>query len=160
MDFRYPRIHFAIIFLVLSTILAGSMLLLSRPGIDPFWLYSFGALLFLLVCAYALSPMATRHSVSDASITLCQGIHFKADIPFAEIQSVSRLEARVMTFGMVPLGSRGRIVLAGGNRNTVSIKLKRKRRFGQLLWRSSDEIIIDLVEPDRFVKLANERLNR
>jgi hypothetical protein len=85
---------------------------------------------------------------------------FRTLIPFAEIESVAPYRARLWAFGLFPAGARGRIVLASGNRNLVEIKLNRKIRFNYLLWRSSAEIIIDLVKPDEFVKMANEGLMR
>lgn len=158
MDFPYPRLQFGIRFCVMTCLLAAMLYLLAIPDTDRAWLAFFGIVFFLAIALTTLTPMTTGHEVSDGGIVLRQGLLFRESIPFRDIRSVQRLETRLWAWGLFPAGSWSRIILASGNRNLVEIKLKEKRRFGMLLWRSSGEIIIDLVNPDEFVKLANEKL--
>ncbi len=154
MDFPYPRLQYGIRFCLMMCLLAGILFLLSIPDIDMMWLALFGIVFFAAVALTTLSPMTTVHTVGREGIILKQGLLFALSIPFAEIESVGRLETRLWAFGLIPTGARGRIVLASGIRNLVEIRLRQRKRFGMLLWRSSKEIVIDLNDPDGFVKAA------
>jgi hypothetical protein len=160
MNFPYPRLHFGIRALMFFGILAIVLFLLAVPDANPAWLWAFGAVGFLAIFLVSVTPMFTHHRVTDSAINLRQGLLFSATFRFGEIEAVERLETGIRAFGMLPLGARGRIILANGNRNLVSIKLKARRRFPMLLWKSGREIIIDLVRPDEFVKAAKEKLQR
>jgi hypothetical protein len=102
--------------------------------------------------------MMTRHEITGEGIILRQGLLFTAVFPFEKIESVELSNTRLWAFGLFQAGARDRIVLASGNTNLVEIKLREKRRFSLLLWRSSKEIIIDVEKPGEFVRLANEKL--
>ena len=159
MKFRYPRVQFLIRFLALSAILAALLFLLMQPGASMLWLLCFCAVFIAAIAAVAVTPMFTCHEISPDGIVLRQGILFSAMFPFSEILDVQRHQAPLWSFGFVPRGVKGRIVLANANRNLVSIKLKERRRFGMLLMRSADEIIIDLEKPDEFVRMASDKSN-
>jgi hypothetical protein len=158
MDFPYPRLQFGIRFCIMMCLLAAMLFLLARPDIDRTWLAFFGIVFFIATVLTTLTPMATGHEAGDGAIVLRQGLLFRESIPYGDIQSVQRLETRLWAWGLFPAGAWNRIVLASGSRNLVEIKLKEKRRFGMLLWRSSKEIIIDLDRPDDFVKMVTEKL--
>jgi hypothetical protein len=160
MDFPYPRLHFAIRFFLLIGILVPLLLVMNAPEIDTLWLAGFGMIFFIAISILTLTPMMTPHEITGDAIILKQGLLFTATFPFGEIESVEQSQTRLWAFGLFQAGGRGRIVLASGNRNLVEIKLKEKRRFGLLLWRSSKEIILDVNKPEDFVKLANEMLAR
>lgn len=160
MDFPYPRLQYGIRFCLMMGLLAAILYLLSIPDIELMWLALFGLVFFAAIALTTLSPMATVHTVGREELILRQGLLFTLSIQFAEIESVGRLEARLWAFGVIPTGARGRIVLASGIRNLVEIKLRQRKRFGMLLWRSSKEIVIDLNEPEHFLKIVNERLLR
>lgn len=159
MKFTYPRLHFAIRFFVLLGLLVCILLLMTIPDMNWAWLVIFSAVFFTAITIVTFSPMLTVHEINETEIILRQGLLFTATFTFSAIESIESIQTRLWAFGLFPAGARGRIVLASGNRNLVSVKLKNRKRFGLLLWRSSKEIIIDLERPDEFVKLANEKLN-
>lgn len=159
MKFPYPRLHFGIRFFLLLGMLISLLFVLGIPGTDSIWLAIFCILSFIAISLVTLTPMMTRHEITEESIILRQGLLFKAAFPFEIIESVELSQARLWVLGLFPAGARGRIVLANGNQNLVSIKLKTRRRFEMLLMQSASEIIIDLERPDDFVKLANEKLH-
>ena len=160
MKFSYPRLQFAIRFMVMSAFLVSMIFLLAIPDINAIWLAGFGLILLAAVAIVTLSPMITAHEITADGIILRQGILFKAKFLFSEIESVERYDARLWAFGLLSLSGRNRIVLASANRNLVMIKLREKRRFALLHWRSSREIIIDLDKPDDLINMANDKLIR
>jgi hypothetical protein len=160
MEFPYPRTQFGIRFLAQSTFLAIILYLLAAPSVDSFWPVAFLATCFLAIVLVSVTPLFTHHEIADDGIRLRQGILFSIHIPFGDIEGVDEVHTKMWAFGLLPVGALGRIVLANGNRNLVSIKLKDRRRFPTLLWKSGREIIIDLVNPGGFVRLANEKLQR
>jgi hypothetical protein len=151
-------VHFGIRFFLLLGILASLLFILGIPDINRIWLAVFGIIFFMAISLVTLSPMMTQHEITGEGIVLRQGLLFWAEFSFGEIEAVELSQARLWALGFFPAGARGRIVLANGNRNLVSIKLKARRRFGMLLLQSASEIIIDLEKPDDFVKHSNEKL--
>lgn len=157
MVFRYPKLQFIVRFFLLLMMLVGISLLLLIPDTDMAWPAFFIAVFFVATTVTTLSPIFTAHELRAEGMILRHGILFKATFAFSDIQAVERFTTRLWAFGVMPSGARGRIVLASTNSGLVSIKLKERRRFGMLLLRSSDEIIIDLEKPDEFVKMVNEK---
>jgi hypothetical protein len=98
-----------------------------------------------------ISPMFTGHEITDHGIVLRNGILFSGSFGFDQIISVQRSQ---------PAWRFGRIVLSSGTTGLVSIKLRTRIRFSSILFRNSDEIIIDLVRPDEFVRMANQKLSQ
>jgi membrane protein YdbS with pleckstrin-like domain len=158
MKFPYSRFQFGIRFFLLIGILAPLLLVMRGPDIESIWLAVFGIIFFLAISLVTLTPIMTHHEITGEAIILRQGLLFKAVFPFEKIESVESSQTRLWAFGLFQAGGRGRIVLASGNRNIVEIKLKEKRRFGLLLWRSSKEIIIDVNKPEDFVRLAKDKM--
>ena len=160
MKFSYPKLQFGIRFLLLVGILAPLLLVMRVPEIDNVWLGVFGIIFFIAISLVTLTPMLTRHEITDEGIILRQGLLFKSAFRFKEIETMELFQPRSWAFSLFQADAKGKIVLASGNRNLVKIKLRNKRRFGLLLWRSSKEIIFDVNKPEDFVKLANEMLAR
>jgi hypothetical protein len=158
--FNYPKAQFIIRFLAIGTMLSIVVAVLWVPETDRFWPAAFLALGISASFLVALGPALTAHEVGDAGVILRQGPVLRLSLDFCNIESVEPVAMRLWAFWLFPAGAtRGRLVLASGSRNLVSIKLRKKMRFPQLLWRTSDEIIIDLVEPDAFVREVRARLD-
>lgn len=154
MKFPYSKFHFIVRFAALDTMLLVLLMVLSTPDVDMALLWGFGGLALALVALALLSPLLTHHEITETEIILRQGIWFRATIPFSEVALVEPVEIPVFSNA----GIKGRIILTGTRRKLVSIKLKNRMRFSQLLWRSSDEIIIDITDPEGFVKAATRKL--
>lgn len=121
------------------------------------WLIGFSIIFFMAILITTITPIFTKHEIDANGILLKQGMIFKASFPFSHIETVEIYGIKPNIFGLI--STRSRIILASGNKGLVKIKLNHKRRFGWLLLRQTDEIIIDLEKPEDFVKLANEHLN-
>ncbi len=121
------------------------------------WLMGFSLTFFMAILITTVTPMFTHHKIDANGILLKQGMIFKASFPFSNVEVVEICGMKFSIFNLVSI--RNKIVLASGIKGLVRIKLNHKRRFGMLLLRRADEIIIDLEKPDEFVKLANEHLN-
>ncbi len=159
MRFPYPRMHFAIRFLTLTAIIAVIAFLVPVPdGVAGGYLLAFWAMCFIGIMIMTVTPLLTAHEMDEIGIHLRNGLVFTISIRFEDVASVEEVGTKPWTFGFVPAG--GKVILANGNRNLVSIKLKSRRRFRSLLGRSFNEIVIDLVSPDEFVKMANLYLKR
>ncbi len=156
MNFRYPRFTYIIRTAGLLAILACILFLMEMGEINMNWLLGFSLIFFMTVLITTITPIFTRHEIDTDGIILKQGVGFKVSFPFSHIEAVEIYGIRPGIFGLV--SSRSRILLASGNKGLVRIKLNHKRRFGMLLLRRADEIIIDLEKPEEFVKLANEQL--
>lgn len=157
MKFRYPRFMFAIRAIALLTVLACLIYLMNNAELQSTWLFGFVLIFVLAIIITLITPMFTQHEINTDGILLKQGLVFKASFQFLHIETVEIYSIKPGIFGLTP--ARNRIVLASGNKGLVKIKFDHKRRFGMLLLRQADEIIIDLEKPEEFVKLASEKLN-
>jgi hypothetical protein len=152
MKFAYPRLHYIIRTVFLFALLASLMVFtLAYSDIGLLW----PALIFILFLIFILitnvSPLFTTHELTENGVTLRNGVLFGRTFRFEQIARIERTR---------PSFRFGRIKLASGNAGLVTIKLKSRTRFNTFLFRTSDEILIDLVRPDEFVRLANQRLSQ
>ena len=131
---------------------------MEMAEINLAWLLGFALVFFMAVLITTVTPMFTQHKIDGSGILLRQGTIFKASFPFSHVEIVEIYSMKFNIFTLV--STRNKIILAGGVKGLVRIKLNHKRRFGMLLLRQADEIIIDLEEPEEFVKLANEKLSK
>jgi len=157
--FPYPRRQFlirAINLLVMLVVFFIFTLTLSDLG----WLWpSLFFIIFLItIIITTITPLLTAHEVGPEGLILRQGLLFKACFAYAELEGVEKQEESMWALGMPVSRSRGRITIASGNRGLVLIKLKQSKRFHSLLYRSGNELVIDLVSPERFIEEVNERL--
>jgi hypothetical protein len=157
--FAYPRLQFAVKSLALLTFL-GLLLLLLNVLSDADWQWSalFAALFLAGILVVGISPMMTAHEVTGEGIRLRQGLVLSRFIAFEDIAELKRVSRSLLRLGL-PLANRRQIVLAGGPRGLVLIVLKRRQRFGSLLFRSSHEILIDLIRPDEFLEAVSRALD-
>ena len=171
MRFAYPKMHFLIRFAAMTAILVLAVYIFlhssasatETPGHASVYSAKIvGAAIIGLVAisAMTLAPLFTSHEMDDIGIHLRNGIEFSISIRFDEIEAVETLETGSWTFGLLPGFRSGRVVLANGSRNLVSIKLKQRKRFRSFLGRSFGEIVVDLMDPDGFVKAANDGILR
>lgn len=154
MEFRYPRQMFAIRAMALLAILACILFIMVIADTNTGWLLGFSAIYMMAALITTITPMFTRHELDSDGIRLRHGLVFNTSFSFGHIETVESFARGAGLLGPAP--RRGRIVLASGNKRLVRIKLNHSRRFGMLLLRQADEIIIDLEKPDEFVKLANQ----
>lgn len=148
MKFAYPRLHFIIRTAFLFALLACMMIFtIAFSDIGMFWPVLICILFFIFILITNVSPIFTAHELTENGITLRNGILFSRSFNFNEIMKIERTR---------PSLKFGKIKLASGTAGLVSIKLKSKTRFNSFLFRTSDEIIIDLVRPDEFVRMANQ----
>ena len=157
MNFRYPLFTYIVRTAGLLAILACILFLMEMAEINIYWLIGFSLIFFAAIFITTITPIFTKHEINANGILLKQGIFFKASFPFLHIEAVETYGMKPSILGLV--STRSKIVLASGNKGLVKIKLNHRRRFGWLLLRQADEIIIDLEEPEDFVKMANEHLN-
>ena len=157
MNFHYPRFTYIVRTAGLLAILACIIFLMGMAEINIYWLLGFALIFFIAILITTITPIFTQHEINANGILLKQGMIFKASFTLLHIEAVEIYSLKLSVLDMVSF--RKRIVLASGTKGLVRIKLNHKRRFGMLLLRRADEIIIDLEKPEEFVKLANEHLN-
>lgn len=157
MKFRYPRLMFAIKAVVFLAILACILYFMGLAEVSLAWLMGFSFVFCLTVFIAHITPMLTQHEINSKGITLRQGMIFNDGFAFGHIKNVEIHASGGGFFG--PVSKRNNIILASGNKGLVTVRLNHKKRFGMLLLRRADEIIIDLEKPEEFVRLANEHLN-
>ena len=137
-------------------ILACILYLMGLAEVSMAWLMGFSIVFIITIFIAYITPMLTQHEINREGITIRQGAIFNSIFTFHQIDSVEVHMSKVGFFGLV--SKRNRIVLASGINGLVMIKLNHRKRFGMLLLRKADEIIIDLEKSEEFVKLANENL--
>ena len=152
MKFAYPRLHYVIRSCFLFALLASmAAFTIAFSDISLFWPLVLIFIFAIFILLTNVSPLFTGHEINADGIILRNGMLFRARIPLGQIEKIERSR---------PRWKFKKIVLASGSSGLVLIKLKSEIRFKALLFRSSDEIIIDLVRPDEFVRLANEKLSQ
>ena len=149
---------FAIKAVVFLAILACILYLMGLAEVSLAWIMGFSFVFCLTVFIAHITPMLTQHEINSNGIILRHGMIFNDSFAFSHIKSV---EVHVSSGGFFgPASKRDNIVLASGSRGLVTVLLNHKKRFGMLLLRRANEIIIDLERPDEFVKLANEYIQK
>ena len=157
MKYHYPRLMFAIKAMAFLAILACIIYLMGLAEVSLAWQMGFSIIFVITIFIAFITPMLTRHEINNDGITIRQGAIFNTCFHFHLVDKVELQSSSTGLFGQV--SGRGKIVLATGNKNMVRIKLNHKKRFGMMLMRKADEIIIDLEKPEEFVNLANEHLD-
>lgn len=152
--------QFLIRTLTLSALLVCILLFTLTFSDALLWLSLFIFIFLLMIILTNLSPLFTSHEIDDRGIRLRQGILFSTRIPYSEIEKIERRTDPLWRLGLIRSRMRYRIVLASGNGGLVIIRLKTRRRFRSLLFKTGDEIIIDLNRPDEFVRTVKGRLSK
>ena len=156
MKFSYPKLMFTIRAIAFLAILACILFIMGMGDINNTWILGFAGIFIMAILIAHVSPIFTQHEVSKEGIRLRHGILFNEIFPYSHIETVEIHASKTGFLG--PISRRHRIVLASGKNRLVRIKLNHKKRFGMLLLRKGDEIIIDLEKPEKFVKFAKEFL--
>ena len=99
----------------------------------------------------------TSHELGTSGILLRQGILFKIELGWDEISSVNRQEDKG-PFGITASLGKPVIPLTTQKQNLIQIKLNQSTRFSSVLWKKSEEILIDVNDPDGFVSRAEKYL--
>ena len=154
MKFSYPKLMFIIRAIALLAILACILFIMSMGDISNTWMLGFAGIFIMAILIAHISPIFTQHEVSNEGIRLRHGILFNDIFPYNHIETVEIYAFHTSFLG--PLSKRHRIVLATGRNGLIRIKLNHKKRFGMLLLKKGDVIIIDLEKPYDFMKQVNE----
>lgn len=157
-EFGYPKRQFAIRALALYCMLAAALVFIALSKVSLFWIIILFFIFFIFIFITNVSPLFTGHELAADSIMLRQGFVFSARLPFSNVEKVELHPEPLWTFVIQRRKVKGRIIMAGGNAGLVVIKLKKGRRFGALLFRFGSELVIDLKQPEEFVKLVNEKM--
>jgi hypothetical protein len=158
LKFSYPKRQFAIRALTLYCMLAAALAFTALSRVSLFWIIILFFIFFVFIFITNVSPLFTSHELAADSLMLRQGFAFSARFPFSNVEKVELHPEPLWTFMIQRRRVKGRIILAGGNAGLVAIRLKSGRRFGALLFRFGSELVIDLKQPEEFVKLVNEKL--
>ncbi len=154
MRFRYPVSMFIIRSLALFIFLGIVDWLMVSMELSGDWILGFSLVFGLAIFITMLTPVFTSHEINSQGIILRQGLLFRLSFPFSSVESVESFRSPGFLFGLV--SRRDRIMLASTTRGLVRIKLNHRKRFGMLLLRRAEAFIIDLREPERFIKMARE----
>ena len=157
-NYSHYLFHFRTIYI--SVFFVSMFVLLAMMTVDMTMYFIIFAILFILnVILFGISPLMTSHELGPPGIVLRQGILFKIELKWDEISSVERQEDRGLGYGIMTIGRRSLIPLTTQKHNLILIKLNQPIRFSSVLWKKADEIMIDVNEPDIFVKRTAEHLD-
>ncbi len=156
--FDYEHLLFFIRSIYISVFFVSIILIIASTSFDALHIGLFILLFLIYLIVFGISPAMTGHGISDEHLILRQGILFKVEITWKDVQSVERADALSLGYGVTPSFRKPIISMATSKNNAVKIKLKKPRRFMSVLGKLADEIMIDLNEPDRFIEKAMEHI--
>ena len=157
--FNYSHFLFHFRTIYISVFFVSIFIILAMMTIDMTIYFIIFAILFILnVFLFGISPLMTSHELGPSGVVLRQGILFKIELGWDEISSVERLEDRGLGLGLTSIARRSLIPLTTQKHNLVLIKLNQPMRFSSVLWKKADEIMIDVNDPDIFIKRTEEYL--
>lgn len=154
-DYNKKMFYFIIMLLFLSLILLLFVMIVIVP-VDIMWIAIITILFISILLVFGVSPLLTKHEIAEDKIILKQGLYFKAVVPIDNIKDVepTKINARIgIKFSLTKL-----ILYVTTSRiGLISMKLKKQMRFGYAWWKKTDEIILNVDNPEEFIRLVEER---
>jgi len=155
--FSYGRTFFyvrALGFLAVFTLALG---ILAFQTVTPSGWVGLVAFLFVAyLIVVGLSPLLTKHSVLRSRIILRQGWYFRCIVPFEDVESFGPWDGEPK-YGLRISLARRTLYAVGSTHNLVFLRLRRPRRFSQVLFLEAKEIVFDVNDRDRFLAALQER---
>ncbi len=157
--FNYNKFLFHFRTIYISVFFVSMFVILAMMVVDMmFYIIMFAILFILSVFLFGISPLMTSHGLGPSGIVLRQGVLFKIELGWDEIRSVERVEDKKLGLGLTASLGKPVIPLTTLKQNLILIKLKQPIRFSSVLWKKAGEIMMDVNDPDIFVKRAREHL--
>lgn len=155
--FAYGRSYFymrAVLLLTLFSFVLGFLAIqTTTPGE---WLGLVGGVFLVYLVFFGLSPLLTKHELLRSRIILRQGWYFRAVVPFEDVKEIVPWDGEPK-FGLRITLPRRTLFVVGSATRLVSIRLREPRRFPQVLFLKSREIVLDVDDRDRFLGAVGER---
>lgn len=130
------------------------------PPLPPAYLMGLAALLVASFLVFGVSPALTQHWMTRSRVILRQGWYLRVVVPFADLESLRVAEDSLgyrMPLGIHrPLG-RPSLFVTGGRTGLLVARLRRARRFWQVLGLPAMEIVFDVEHPHEFLRAFEER---
>ena len=153
----YARVFFyqrTVGFLAVFTFVV--LILALQASTPAAWLAGVAGVLFAYLFVVGLSPMLTKHTLTRSRIILRQGWYFRCIIPFSDAEAIGPFDGEPK-YGLRLSPSRGLLFVVGGRNNLVSVRLKKPRRFPQVLFLTASEIVFDVDDREAFLAAVTER---
>ncbi len=156
--FRYSKTRF----ISRSTVILLAMIFLivflrSMPSDALPWLIALLALLAVFLFVYGITPMLTSHWVTRSRVILRQGLYFKCIIPMREILKAEPYDAD-MRIGLALSWRSSILFVTSSKYELIEIRLRRPRRFWQVLGFAAERIVFNVEKRDEMLSLLHERM--
>ncbi len=156
--FGYAKAHFYTRAVLYGVLVAMSAALFRNPTEDMFpWYVSLVILLFALLLVFGISPLFTSHRLTRSRLMLRQGLFFRSVVPLMDIESAKVYDGEVRIGLALSLRS-SILFVTSSKHNLVEIRLKRPKRFPQLLGFSANRIVLNVDKRDELLAALSERL--
>jgi hypothetical protein len=155
-DYDKKMFYFTTILLFLSLILTLFVMLVIVP-VDITWISIITILFISILLVFGISPLLTKHQIAEDKIILKQGLYFKAVVPLGNIRDVKSTDINAK-IGIKFSLTKPILYVTTSKINLISIKLKKRKRFGYAWWKRADEIIFNVDDPKGFIKLVEEKM--
>jgi membrane protein YdbS with pleckstrin-like domain len=110
-----------------------------------------GVILTMTVLVIGVSPLLTKHEVSDGNIIIRQGWHSKLVIPLDQVKRLQRLDRIEAKEGVLLDAFNRTLVMTDSKANGIRLEMKDAVRVPAAFWKKVDVVIFDVTDPDRFV---------
>ena len=151
-DYDKKMFYFTTILLFLSLILTLFVMLVIVP-VDIMWIVIIAVLFIFILLVFGISPLITKHQIVEGKIILRQGLYFKAVVPLENVKCIGFTDINAK-IGIKFSLTKPILYITTSKIGLISIKLKGQRRFGYAWWKRADEIIFNVDDPKRFIKLV------
>ena len=154
-DYDKKMFYFTTILLFSSLILTLFVMLVIVP-VDITWISIITILFISILLVFGISPLLTKHQIAEDKIILRQGLYFKAVVPIKNVKDIGFTDINAK-IGIKFSLTKPILYVTTSKIGLISIKLKGQRRFGYAWWKSADEIIFNVDNPKRFIRLVEEK---
>ena len=158
LDFSYSRSSFLLTTGLL--VLAGGLItaIFASMRTDILSMGAVVALCGVVVYSYGLSPMLTRHTLTEDELVLRQGVLFKTAIPLASIKAVERWEKGPRKTGVYLVTRRRELFVTSRRSNLIVLQLREPRRIGMAFGRMAETVAFDCMEAEALYNKLNDRV--
>ena len=142
---------------IMLLVVIGYFATLSH-GISDYVVFLALVSLSAIILVMGVSPLMTAHEISESRLSLRQGWYFHIGIPLQYIGKAERIDNRNYGMGLSYTKKLRRLCVLTLDRNLVRIELNNDVIVRMLGFRRIvGEIIVNVNEPDSFVKALNRK---
>ena len=158
-EYTYSKTYFHIRTIFYAVLLLSAAIVFKSLSGDVLaWFLLLAALLTGMLLVFGISPLLTCHWVTRNRLVLRRGWYFRAFIPIRDIEMVNVYEGEPR-IGL-SLSMRSSILfVTSGKYDLIEIRLKRPKRYPQMLGLSARRIVFNVEQRDAMLESLRSKIS-